>query len=132
VYKPQDRGAANAGYMGAANAGDMGAANAGDMGAANAGSRGAANAGYRGAANAGDRGAANAGDRGAASVGEHGVAIASTYGQVKGGIGAILVLVNRNDDGSILSFRAHPVDGEKIKPGTFYKLDENGKFVECE
>ena len=126
-----DYGAANAGYKGAANAGYKGAANAGDYGAANAGDCGAANAGYKGAANAGDYGAANAGYKGAASVGEKGVAIVSTGGKAKGGIGSVLVLVNRDDCGNITAFKAMQVDGESVKPDTWYKL-ENGELKEAE
>ena len=126
-----DYGAANAGYRGAANAGDCGAANAGYRGAANAGYRGAANAGDYGAANAGYRGAANAGDCGAASVGKNGVAIANTEGKVKGNIGSILVLVNRDDKGNIIQYAVNPVDGKKIKADTFYTL-KKGKFVEVQ
>lgn len=95
-----------------------------------AGDYGAANAGDWGAANAGDFGAANAGTRGAASVGKNGVAIAATDGKVKGEIGSILVLVSRNSDGDIADYAALPVDGIKIKPGTWYKL-KNGEFVEA-
>ena len=103
--------------------------NAGDGGAANAGDGGAANAGDRGAANAGDWGTANAGDRGAASVGKNGVAIAATQGKVKGQIGAVLVLVNRNNDGDVTDFAAKPVDGTTIKADTWYTL-KDGEFVE--
>ena len=143
-----DRGAANAGDCGAANAGDRGAANAGDYGAANAGDCGAANAGDRGAANAGDRGAANAGNygaanagycgaaisRGSASVGTNGVAIArgsASYGcKVKGGIGSILILVCEEDESyDIAEWKAVVVDGEKIKPDTWYEL-KDGEVVE--
>ena len=126
-----DGGAANAGNYGAANAGDGGAANAGDGGAANAGDGGAANAGYRGAANAGNYGAANAGYRGAASVEKDGVAICSTCGRVKGGIGSILVLVNRDVYGRIIEAKMEPVDGERIKANTWYRL-ENGEFKELQ
>ena len=121
----------NAGDYGAANAGYYGAANAGYKGAANAGDYGAANAGDYGAANAGDYGAANAGYKGAASVGKNGVAIVSTYGKVKGGIGSVLVLVNRDDYGNIVEFKSVQVDGEAVKPDTWYKL-ENGEIKEAE
>ena len=96
----------------------------------NAGDYGAANAGNKGAANAGDYGAANAGDYGAASVGENGVAIVSTDGKVKGGIGSVLVLVNRDDYGNIVEFKSVQVDGETVKPDTWYKL-ENGEIKEA-
>ena len=140
-------GAANAGYRGAANAGDYGAANAGDCGAANAGDWGAANAGDCGAANAGDCGAANAGNWGAANAGDYGAAIAQKEGQasvgrngiavvignggnVRGKVGAILLLVDTDDDGNTLDFVAVKVDGDKIKENTWYKL-ESGNIVEA-
>ena len=149
-----DRGAANAGHRGSANAGNYGAANAGDYGVANVGDRGAANAGYRGFANAGGRGAANAGDQGVAnvgdqgtanagnygaanagdygvaSVGKNGVAIASTRGRVKGAIGAILVLIDRDNFGETVDFACAPVDDIKIKADTFYTL-KCGQFVKA-
>ena len=86
-------------------------------------------AGYGGAANAGYGGAANAGYGGAASSGKNGVSICSTQGKVKGGVGAILVLVNRDDFGNNVNFKAEQVDGKKIKSDTWYKLVD-GKFTE--
>ena len=148
-----DSGAATAGYCGAATAGDCGAATAGncgaatagDSGAATAGDSGAATAGYRGAATAGDCGAATAGDRGAATAGncgaatsrgksasgENGLSVARGNGvRVKGGMGAILVIAEENaSDYDIAEWKAVVVDGEKIKPDTWYKL-EDGDLVE--
>ena len=134
------RGAANAGYRGAANAGNYGAANAGNYGAANAGDCGAANAGNYGAANAGYRGAANAGYRGAAisrgssAVGDNGVAVArgsASYNpKVKGGIGSVLILILEKDENyDIADWKAFIVDGEKVKPDTWYELI-NGEVIE--
>lgn len=115
-------GAANAGDGGAANAGDYGAANAGDCGAANAGSYGAANAGYRGAA--------IARKKGKASVGRNGIAaVIGNGGNVSGKVGAILLLVDTDDDGNALDFAAVKVDRETIKENTWYKL-EGGNIVE--
>ena len=104
---------------------------------ATAGYRGAATAGYRGAATAGDSGAATAGNYGAAtargtvSVGENGVGLVRGNGvKAKGGIGAILVICEENNsDYGIKEWKAVEVDGEKIKPDTFYRL-ENGEIVE--
>ena len=107
-----------------------GAANAGDCGAANAGACGAANAGNRGAANAGDCGAAIARKKGKASVGINGIAaVIGNGGNVRGKVGAILLLVDTDDDGNTLDFAAVKVDGETIKENTWYKL-ESGKIVE--
>ena len=115
---------------GAANAGDCGAANAGDRGAANAGHYGAANAGDYGAANAGYCGAAIARKKGKASVGTNGIAaVIGNGGNVSGKVGAILLLVDTDDDGNTLDFAAVKVDGETIKENTWYKL-EGGNIVE--
>ena len=148
-----DSGAATAGDRGAATAGYRGAATAGDSGAATAGSYGAATAGYRGAATAGDSGAATAGDRGAATAGSYGAATAGSYGaatsrgksctgkhglsvargnnvKVRGGMGAILVIAEENEDNyEIASWKAVVVDGDKVKPDTWYKL-QDGELVE--
>jgi hypothetical protein len=149
------RGAATAGDSGAATAGDYGAATAGNSGAATAGDSGAATAGYRGAATAGDNGAATAGNRGAATAGDSGAATAGNYGaatargkastgsnglsvargknvQVKGGIGAILVIAEERDDTyDIVDWKAVVVDGEVVKADTWYRL-ENGELVEVD
>ena len=150
-----DSGAATAGNSGAATAGDCGAATAGDSGAATAGDCGAATAGYRGAATAGDCGAATAGNRGAATAGNSGAATAGNYGaatargkastgsnglsvargknvQVKGGIGAILVIAEERDNTyDIVDWKAVVVDGEVVKADTWYRL-ENGELVEVD
>ena len=126
-----DRGAATAGDGGAATAGDCGATTAGDRGAATAGDRGAATAGYRGAATAGDCGAATA--RGKASTGYNGLSVARGENvQVKGGIGAILVIAEERDDTyDIVDWKAVVVDGEVVKADTWYRL-ENGELVEVD
>ena len=142
-----DRGAATAGDRGAATAGDSGAATAGNYGAATAGNYGAATAGDSGAATAGDSGAATAGDSGAATAGYRGAATArgkaSTGSnglsvargnnvQVKGGIGAILVIAEeREDTYDIVDWKAVLVDGEVVKADTWYRL-ENGELVEVD
>ena len=88
---------------------------------ATAGSYGAATAGYRGAATS----------RGSSSVGVNGVALARGNGcRVRGGEGAILVIAEENDDNfDIKEWKAFVVDGEKIKPDTWYKLVD-GELVE--
>ena len=142
-----DSGAATAGYSGAATAGDSGAATAGDYGAATAGDYGAATAGDYGAATAGDYGAATAGDSGAATAGNHGAATARGKAltgsnglsvargknvQVKGGIGAILVIAEERDNTyDIVDWKAVVVDGEVVKADTWYRL-ENGELVEVD
>ena len=114
-----------------ATAGNYGAATAGDSGAATAGNYGAATAGYRGAATAGDYGAATA--RGKASTGSNGLSMARGNNvQVKGGIGAILVIAEeREDTCDIVDWKAVLVDGEVVKADTWYRL-ENGELVEVD
>ena len=122
-----------------ATAGEYGAATAGEYGAATAGNRGAATAGNRGAATAGEYGAATAGNRGAATskgksaVGESGLAVARGNGvYVKGGMGAVLVIAEENeDDFNLTAWKVGVVDGTVLKPDTWYKL-ENGEFVEAD
>ena len=106
-------------------------ATAGNSGAATAGNCGAATAGDSGAATAGDYGAATA--RGKASTGSNGLSVARGKNvQVKGGIGAILVIAEERDDTyDIVDWKAVAVDGEVVKADTWYRL-ENGELVEVD
>ena len=139
-----DQGAASAtGYLGAASAtGDQGAASAtGYLGAASAtGDRGAASAtGDQGAASAtGDQGAASAtGYLGAASAtGKSGIALAAGCEcKAKGALGCAICCIERGrwngETYPILAVKAAIVDGETVKPDTWYML-KNGEFVEAE
>ena len=98
---------------------------------ATAGNYGAATAGYRGVATAGYSGAATA--RGKASTGFNGLSVArGSNVQVKGGIGAILVIAEeRGDTYDIVDWKAVLVDGEVVKADTWYRL-ENGELVEVD
>ena len=105
---------------------------------ATAGYRGAATAGYAGAATAGEHGAATAGNRGAATsrgksaTGKQGLSVARGNNvRVKGGLGAVLVIAEENNDYSVKEFATAIVDGKDIKADTWYKL-ENGKLVEAD
>ena len=132
-------GAATAGRCGAATAGYAGAATAGKYGAATAGEYGAATAGYAGAATAGEYGAATAGNAGAATsrgksaTGEQGLSVARGNNvRVKGGLGAVLVIAEENEnDYTVKEFATAIVDGKDIKADTWYKL-KNGKLVEAD
>ena len=90
-----------------------------------------ATAGNYGAATAGDRGAATA--RGKASTGSNGLSVARGNNvQVKGGIGAILVIAEEGKDTyDIVDWKAVLVDGEVVKADTWYRL-ENGELVEVD
>ena len=126
-----DYGAAYAtGGKGAASAtGGKGAASAtGDYGAASAtGGKGAASAtGFQGAASAtGGKGAASA-------TGEDSVAMASGQnGKAKACLGSWIVLAERDRNWKIQGMRCAVIDGEILKPDTYYTL-QNGEFVKAE
>lgn len=98
---------------------------------ATAGDRGAATAGDSGAATAGNYGAATS--RGKSCTGKHGLSVARGNNvKVRGGMGAILVIAEENEENyEIASWKAVVVDGDKVKPDTWYRL-EDGKLIECE
>ena len=117
----------------ATNTGDHSAAtNTGDWSAAtNMGARSAAT-------NTGDWSAAtNMGDHSAAKVtGKDSIAIACGYAsKAKGALGCAIVVAERGDwNGEsypLLNICAAIVDGEKIKPDTWYTA-KNGELVECQ
>ena len=90
-----------------------------------------ATAGDSGAATAGNYGAATAG--GAAATGKNGLSVARGNNvKVKGGIGAVLVIVEENENNyDIKEWASAVVDGETIKADTWYSL-VNGEFKESE
>ena len=134
-----ERGSASAGWSGSASAGRSGSASAGRSGSASAGRSGSASAGDGGSASAGERGSASAGDygvsasRGSSSAGENGVAAArGEHAKVRGGIGSVLVVcVEKKDSYDIAEWKAAVVDGERIRPDTWYTV-ENGEFREAD
>ena len=119
-------------WSAATNTGDQSAAtNTGDQSAAtNTGN-------WSAATNTGDRSAAtNTGDQSAATVeGKESVAMAIGYNsKAKGSLGCFIVLAEYKklgDEYHIVDVKSAKVDGEKIKPDTFYKLI-NGEFVEAD
>ena len=82
-------------------------------------------------ATAGDGGAATS--RGSSASGKNGLSVARGNNvKVKGGLGAILVIVEENENKyGIKEWKAVEVDGEKIKADTWYQL-LNGELTECE
>ena len=130
----KDNKESNTGYQSAAtNTGYQSAAT-------NTGNRSAAtNTGYRSAAtNTGDQSAAtNTGDQSAAEVtGKESIAIVTGKdSKAKGGIGCWIVITERGEwDGNVYPIKevkAVRVDGEIIKPDTYYKLI-NGEVIPCE
>ncbi|EDA5631150.1 hypothetical protein F9Q57_21045 [Salmonella enterica subsp. enterica] len=132
--------ATNTGNRSAAtNTGDWSAAtNTGDWSAAtNTGYQSAAtNTGDRSAAtNTGNRSAAtNTGNRSAAEVsGSQSVAASlGIEGKARASEGGAIVLCYRDEDGELIHIRASKVGENGIMPNTWYQLDKDGEFVECE
>ena len=71
--------------------------------------------------------------RGKASTGSNGLSVARGNNvQVKGGIGAILVIAEERDDTyDIVDWKAVVVDGDVVKADTWYRL-KNGELVEVD
>ncbi|EIG9275212.1 hypothetical protein LGE98_001417 [Salmonella enterica] len=126
-------------WSAATNTGDRSAAtNTGYQSAAtNTGYRSAAtNTGYQSAAtNTGNWSAAtNTGDWSAAEVsGSQSVAASlGIEGKARASEGGAIVLCYRDEDGELIHIRASKVGENGIMPDTWYQLDEDGEFVECE
>ena len=98
---------------------------------ATAGESGVATAGRCGAATAGEYGVATS--RGSVSVGGNGCGLVrGENAKIKGGMGAILVIAVENDmNFGIKEWKAFVVDGENIKPDTWYTL-KDGRPVEVD
>ncbi|EFT2454140.1 hypothetical protein HVG84_004240 [Salmonella enterica] len=119
------------GYQSAAtNTGDQSAAtNTGDQSAAT-------NTGCQSAAtNTGDQSAAtNTGCQSAAEVsGSQSVAASlGIKGKSRASEGGAIVLCYRDKNGELIHIRASKVGENGIMPNTWYQLNEDGEFVECE
>ncbi|ELP3874014.1 hypothetical protein QUK65_001805 [Salmonella enterica] len=105
--------------------------------ATNTGNRSAAtNTGYQSAAtNTGYQSAAtNTGDCSAAEVsGSQSVAASlGIEGKARASEGGAIVLCYRDEDGELIHIRASKVGENGIMPNTWYQLDKDGEFVECE
>ncbi|EJK0014014.1 hypothetical protein NKK44_004786 [Salmonella enterica subsp. enterica serovar Infantis] len=87
------------------------------------------------ATNTGKRSAAtNTGNRSAAEVsGSQPVAASlGIEGKARASEGGAIVLCYRDEDGELIHIRASKVGENGIMPDTWYQLDEDGEFVECE
>ncbi|EBU4979973.1 hypothetical protein AXR57_000155 [Salmonella enterica subsp. enterica serovar Anatum] len=87
------------------------------------------------ATNTGNRSAAtNTGNRSAAEVsGSQSVAASlGIEGKARASEGGAIVLCYRDEDGELIHIRASKVGDNGIMPNTWYQLDKDGEFVECE
>ncbi|EBA8412439.1 hypothetical protein ACEOM0_000035 [Salmonella enterica] len=87
----------------------------------------ATNTGYQSAAT-------NTGDCSAAEVsGSQSVAASlGIEGKARASEGGAIVLCYRDEDGELIHIRASKVGENGIMPNTWYQLDKDGEFVECE
>ncbi|EAW1476345.1 hypothetical protein CJ750_14775, partial [Salmonella enterica subsp. enterica] len=53
-------------------------------------------------------------------------------GKARASEGGAIVLCYRDEDGELIHIRASKVGKNGIMPDTWYQLDEDGEFVECE
>ncbi|EHO1486550.1 hypothetical protein KIK65_004709 [Salmonella enterica subsp. enterica serovar Infantis] len=74
------------------------------------------------------------GNRSAAEVsGSQSVAASlGIEGKARASEGGAIVLCYRDEDGELIHIRASKVGENGIMPDTWYQLDEDGEFVECE
>ena len=63
--------------------------------------------------------------------GEHTIMISENDSKAKGGIGSLIVMVERNNEGEIVNYKAIHIDGDKYKEDTWYRL-EDGEIKEVE
>ena len=63
--------------------------------------------------------------------GEHSIMVSENGGKAKGGIGSLIVMVERNGKGEIVNYKAIQIDGDTYKEDTWYKL-EDGEIKEAE
>ena len=68
------------------------------------------------------------GDNAKLAGGENSVIVGDNHSIAKGKKGAVIVLIERDNNCNIIDFKAVQVDGEKIKEDVLYKL-KNGEFV---
>ena len=125
-------GAKLAGGYGAKLAGGDNATLAGGYNAKLAGGNWATLAGGDNAKLAGGYGAKLAGgDNAKLAGGEHSIMVSENGGKAKGGIGSLIVMVERNGKGEIVNYKAIQIDGDTYKEDTWYRL-EDGEIKEVE
>ena len=63
--------------------------------------------------------------------GEHSIMVSENGSKAKGGIGSLIVMVERNGKGEIVNYKAIQIDGDTYKEDTWYRL-EYGEIKEVE
>ena len=71
------------------------------------------------------------GDNATLAGGEHSIMVSENGSKAKGGIGSLIVMVERNNEGEIVNYKAIQIDGDTYKEDTWYRL-EDGEIKEVE
>lgn len=71
------------------------------------------------------------GDWATLAGGKHTIMISENDSEAKGGIGSLIVMVERNGKGEIVNYKAIQIDGDTYKEDTWYQL-EDGEIKEAE
>ena len=132
-----DQSALTGGYRSALAGGDWSALTGGYQSALTSGYRSALTGGdwsaltggKQSALTGGDWSALTGGDWSALTGGDWSVVYGGEGSKLSGGLHSVLA-VQFWKDGKFECIKFKEVDGEKIKPNTFYKLDKAGRFVE--
>ena len=79
----------------------------------------------------GNRATLAGGDGSKLAGGKHTIMISENDSKAKGGIGSLIVMVERNNEGEIVNYKAIQIDGDTYKEDTWYQL-EDGEIKEAE
>ena len=71
------------------------------------------------------------GDNAKLAGGKHTIMISENDSKAKGGIGSLIVMVERNNEGEIVNYKAIQIDGDKYKEDTWYQM-KDGEIKEAE
>ena len=124
-----DRSALTGGDRSALTGGDRSALTGGNRSALTGGYRSALTGGYLSALTGGNLSALTGGDASALTGGDASVVYGGDGAKVRGGMHAVLALQYWVDN-KLVGVKVKVVDGEKIKPDTWYRLDKAGRFME--
>ena len=123
-----DWSALTGGYGSALTGGDQSALTGGDQSALTGGDASALTGGYQSALTGGYGSALTGGDQSALTGGDASVVYGGDGAKVRGGMHAVLALQYWVDY-KLVGVKVKVVDGDKIKPDTWYRLDEAGRFI---
>ena len=125
-----DKAALTGGNWSALTGGDQSALTGGDESALTGGNRSALTGGNQSALTGGNQSALTGGNWSALTGGYASVVYGGDGAKVRGGMHAVLALQYWVDC-KLVGIKVKVVDGDKIKPDTWYRLDKAGRFIEA-